>query len=146
MRTKTHFNRAVASIDDRVNKALREKRYAEAVQLALDLPDRPELLYEAVQGRVAAWRASGQTVFAADLLAKSPNDCLVTQYRAQWLACELAACGAVPEALMLAPEPGPVRAAACDASIERGESGRSILPDELQSTHQAVMRSVRGFP
>ncbi len=145
MRTKTLFNRAAASIDDRVKKALREKRYAEAVQLALDLPDRPELLYEAVQGRVAAWRASGQTVFAADLLRRVSQRLSGNPIRAQWLAGELAACGAVPEALMLAPEPGAVRAAACDASIKRGESGRSILPDELQSTHHAVMRAFAAF-
>ncbi len=145
MRTKTLLNRTAAPIDARVKKALHEKHFAEAVQLALDLPDRPELLYEAVQGRVAAWRASGQTVFAADLIRKVAQRLSGNPKRAQWLAGELAACGAVPEALMLAPEPGPVRAAACDASVERGQDGYSILPDELQSTHQAVIRAFTAF-
>src|SRR5947208_1664609 len=70
MRTRTMARRPSDSPTDRVRSALHKRLYAEAVRLALDVPEAPELLFEAVSARVGFWRESGQTEFALDLLRK----------------------------------------------------------------------------
>src|SRR5947199_229913 len=66
MRTRSLLKRSAVSPEDRVRRAIANEQFAEAVRMALELPDQPDLLFEAVKGRLNFWLASGQTEFAVD--------------------------------------------------------------------------------
>jgi len=125
--------------------ALRGGRYAEAVLLALDLPGGNGLLAEAVLKRCAEWRKNSQPTFAADLIRKVlPRFGADDELRGR-LARELVECGGLAEAVELVADARPLVAAAADAAVARGATGRDTLPADLRPGHAAVLAAFAAF-
>jgi tetratricopeptide (TPR) repeat protein len=143
-----------ADLRPRIDRAAREGRFQQALELAKQLyryeptPANRGLLLDTYLGRARQLRGTGYTHDAVTVINASLN---VAGADAAWLeqaALELAACGDARGAqglLARLPPDSPARARvtaqAVDAALSQGAAGKSALPTELHADFDRVVQA-----
>jgi tetratricopeptide (TPR) repeat protein len=145
---------AIPDLGPRIERAAREGRYQQALELAKQLhkreptPANRELLRNTYLGRARQLRSQGNPRDAVTVLIVSMQlDGASNDYLRQ-VAQELAACGAGQEALRLlgrlGHDPaaqGPLLGRLADTAVQRGPDGRTSLPADLRADFDRVMQA-----
>jgi tetratricopeptide (TPR) repeat protein len=141
---------SAADLRARAQRAAREGRTQQALELAKQLhkheptPAHLELLKSAYLARARQLRAQGHGRDAVTVLEAARRIDATPAYREE-LALELAAAGAVRQALELvppsseSPAAGRVLARAADAALEQGATARELLPPALHADFDRVL-------
>jgi tetratricopeptide (TPR) repeat protein len=138
-----------------VEKALREGRFQQALELAKELytqepvPTHRDLLRQAYLGRGRQLREAGHDRDAVTVLRVGLN---AVEPSANWLgqvAAELALCGEVGQALSLVETHSDeslrtsVLGKAVDAALRREPAGRDLLPEPLRGDFDRILQAFR---
>lgn len=147
----TVFSPAV--LKERVDRAVREDRYQQALDLAKQLykheptPAHQELLHKVYLGRARQLRLRGYLKDARTVLDNALQLADNNPARLEEVLTELAACGDIKrtqELLQRIPNSalqGKITAQAVDAALQEGTAGRRHLPENLQGQFDLIVRA-----
>jgi tetratricopeptide (TPR) repeat protein len=153
MSKATHIGTVVHSSTDihgRIDKAINEGRFQTALELAKQLykqettPGHGDLLFRCHLGRARELLGRGATRDAATVLNNALAHAGIDSAKQMQVAEELMACGEIQRALQILewlPGPKPtiqLLVKGADASLQRGNTGRGLLPPAMQADFDRV--------